>query len=317
MHVSSNVEAVARWATPALWGHLAVRAFSRSWGRDVMLYTGGVSFFALLAVFPAIAILIGFYKAVLSISQVSEQAAALADVMPHAARAIFLQEIERLASASAKTVSAQSFFALVIGAYAAHRGFKALLAGLNLIHDETEPHGFFKFNLLAFFVALFAFGLFTVVSGAVVTSRLVESAGPAGRSVREGMPLDGLWPALGLGIGLVMLYRYAMSHRDRVDWGPSIVGGFVATVLSTISSWLCAIYVEQIAPLGATYGSVGAVVVLLIWLSWNVNAIFYGGAFATEMEIASRSRGAPTLDPEEPLPERVVKLSDRRASRQR
>jgi membrane protein len=41
------------------WRRLAVRAFARSWGRDVMLYTGGVSFFALLAVFPAIAILIG------------------------------------------------------------------------------------------------------------------------------------------------------------------------------------------------------------------------------------------------------------------
>ena len=66
-------------------------------------------------------------------------------------------------------------------------------------------------------------------------------------------------------------------------------GGVVATLLSMISSWLCAIYVEQIAPLGATYGSVGAVVVLLIWLSWNVNAIFYGGAFATEMEIAAHS----------------------------
>jgi membrane protein len=301
-----------------MWGRLAVRAFSRSWGRDVMLYTGGVSFFALLAVFPAIAILIGFYKAVLTIGQVSEQAAALADVMPHAARAIFLQEIERLANASAKTVSTQSFFALVIGAYAAHRGFKALLAGLNLIHDETEPHGFFRFNMLAFFVALFAFGLFTVVSGAVVTSRLIDQAGSAAQgAAREGVALDGLWPALGLAVGLTCLYRYAMSHRDRVDWTPSIVGGLVATVLSTISSWLCAIYVEQIAPLGATYGSVGAVVVLLIWLSWNVNAIFYGGAFATEMEIASRARGAPTLDPEQPLPETVVSLSARRASRQR
>lgn len=317
MRTSSNVEAVTRWAEPALWGRLAVRAFSRSWGRDVMLYTGGVSFFALLAVFPAIAILIGFYKAVLSIGQVGEQAAALADVMPHAARAIFLQEIERLASASAKTVSAQSFFALVIGAYAAHRGFKALLAGLNLIHDETEPHGFFRFNLLAFFVALFAFALFTIVSGAVVTSRLMESAGPGGGAVRDGIAMDGLWSAIGLGIGLVLLYRYAMSHRDRVDWVPSIVGGLIATVFSTLSSWLCAIYVEQIAPLGATYGSVGAVVVLLIWLSWNVNAIFYGGAFATEMEIAARSRGAPELEPAEPLPDTVVSLSARRASRQR
>ena len=83
-------------ATPGYWLRLSGRAFARSWGRDVMLYTGGVSFFALLAVFPAIAILIGFYKAVLSIGQVSEQAAALADVMPHAARTIFQAEVERL-----------------------------------------------------------------------------------------------------------------------------------------------------------------------------------------------------------------------------
>ncbi|MNC77536.1 hypothetical protein D3C75_1295060 [compost metagenome] len=52
-------------------------------------------------------------------------------------------------------------------------------------------------------------------------------------------------------------------------------------------------------------------VVLLIWLSWNVNAIFYGGAFATELEIAWK--------PEEPEIETsasVVNLSERRQSRQ-
>jgi len=320
IRVHETIEKAAgdKAAGPYDWGRLAVKAFGRSWGRDVMLYTGGVSFFALLAVFPAIAILIGFYKAVLSIGPVSEQAAALADALPHAARSIFLAEIERLSSASAKTVSAQSVFALVIGAYAAHRGFKALLAGLNLIHDETEPHGFFKFNLLAMFVALFAFALFTVVSGAVVTSRLLEQAAPAVEPGTSSVAFDSLWPALGLAIGLTALYRYAMSHRDRVDWFPAIVGGLIATGLSMISSWLCAIYVEQIAPLGATYGSVGAVVVLLIWLSWNVNAIFYGGAFATEMEIAARSRGAPRLDPVvvDPADPTVVSLqARRRASR--
>ncbi|MDP3405731.1 MAG: YihY/virulence factor BrkB family protein [Brevundimonas sp.] len=298
-------------ALPGFWVRLSGRAFARSWGRDVMLYTGGVSFFALLAVFPAIAILIGFYKAVLSISQVSEQAAALADVLPYAAQAIFRAEIERLAGASARTVSAQSAFALVVGAYAAHRGFKALLAGLNLIHDETEPHGFFRFNLLAFFVALVAFALFTVVSGAVVTARLLEHAAPV--TAGGGFPLEGLLPAVGLALGLTLLYRYAMSHRDPVAWRPAIAGGVVATLLSMISSWLCAIYVEQIAQLGATYGSVGAVVVLLIWLSWNVNAIFYGGAFATEMEIADRSTGAPEIAPE--TSPSVVNLSERRASR--
>lgn len=297
---------------PGFWGRLAVRAFTRSWGRDVMLYTGGVSFFALLAVFPAIAILIGFYKLGLSINEVSAQAAALSDLLPSAAQTIFRDEISRLSNASARTVSAQSAFALLVGAYAAHRGFKALLAGLNLIHDETEPHGFFKFNLLAFFVAVFAFALFTAVSGAVVTVRILAHTTSVAAAQGEGrlMPLDALLPAIGLVIGLTLLYRYAMSHRTPVAWLPSIAGGLVATLMSVVSSWLCAIYVEQIAPLGATYGSVGAVVVLLIWLSWNVNAIFYGGAFATEMELAAKAQAladAPAAS--------VVSLSERRAGR--
>ncbi len=276
-----------------------------------MLYTGGVSFFALLAVFPAIAILIGFYKLGLSISEVSAQAAALSDLLPNAAQTIFQDEIARLSNASARTVSAQSAFALFVGAYAAHRGFKALLAGLNLIHDETEPHGFFKFNLLAFFVAVFAFALFTVVSGAVVTVRILAHASSAAAAQERALaPLDAFLPAIGLMIGMTLLYRYAMSHRTPVAWLPASVGGLVATLMSVVSSWLCAIYVEQIAPLGATYGSVGAVVVLLIWLSWNVNAIFYGGAFATEMELAAKKQAE-----QETAPASVVNLSERRASR--
>ena len=278
-----------------------------------MLYTGGVSFFALLAVFPAIAILIGFYKLGLSINEVSAQAAALSDLLPNAAQTIFQDEIARLSNASARTVSAQSAFALFVGAYAAHRGFKALLAGLNLIHDETEPHGFFKFNLLAFFVAVFAFALFTVVSGAVVTVRILAHASSAAGASWQGggmAPLDAVLPAVGLAVGLTLLYRYAMSHRTPVAWTPAAVGGLVATLMSVVSSWLCAIYVEQVAPLGATYGSVGAVVVLLIWLSWNVNAIFYGGAFATEMELAAKKQAE--LDA---APASVVNLSERRASR--
>ncbi len=301
----------------AFWTRLAGRAFARSWGRDVMLYTGGVSFFALLAVFPAIAILIGFYKVVLTTGQATTQAAALAEALPYAARTVFEGEVTRLTTASARSISAQSAVALVIGAYAAHRGFKALLAGLNLIHDEKEPHGFFKFNLLAFFVALFAFGLFTLVSGAVVTARLMEHAGPGGSS--GGLHWDQLWPPLGLAFGLTCLYRYAMSHCERVAWLPAIAGGLVATAMSMVFSWLCAIYVEQIVHLGATYGSVGAVVILLIWLSWNVNAVFYGGAFTTELEILARreaERKAALARADRGVePAEVVSLSSRRSAR--
>ena len=44
------------------------------------------------------------------------------------------------------------------------------------------------------------------------------------------------------------------------------------------------------AHLGATYGSISAVIIFLIWLSWSVNAVFFGGAFATEIEMVLRER---------------------------
>jgi membrane protein len=66
-------------------------------------------------------------------------------------------------------------------------------------------------------------------------------------------------------------------------------------VLCLFASWATAFYVTEIAHLGATYGSIATVVVFLIWLSWNVNAIFFGGALATEVEIAIDAAQRPPL----------------------
>lgn len=262
------------------------RALRRLWGRDVMLYVGGVSFFALLAVFPAVALIIAFFKVVLNTGVGLDQAEALIAVIPHAARGLFQSEVARLIAAPLHRVSVQSAVALLVGAYAAHRGFKAVLAGLTFIHDETDQHGFIRFNLLAFFVAICAFILMTVVSGGVLTIRLMSQAHAA--QPFKGIGLDGewFWAFSGLVIGLTLLYRFAMAHSKRVPWRAAVGGGIGAAILLAVASWACAVYVDQVVELGATYGSIGAVVVFLIWLSWNVNAVFFGGALATEIEIA-------------------------------
>jgi membrane protein len=272
---------------PRRWAAIVWRALARNWGRDVMLYTGGVSFFALLAVFPAMGLLIGMYGLLSTPEDAAAQATAFADLMPEGAEALIRGELERLVTAPVKAVTLQSVFAFIITSYAAHRGFKALLAGLNLIHEESDPHGFVKFNLLAGFVAVAAFVLLIVSSTAFLTIRVILQAFPIDL---PWLLSEWLWASIGLTGGLTLLYRYGMS-RSPTPWRPSLVGGGGAALLSLVASWACAIYVEGIAPLGATYGSVGAVVVFLIWLSWNVNAVFFGGALATEIEKAA-------LDPE-------------------
>lgn len=276
------------------------KALLRLWGRDVMLYVGGVSFFALLATFPAVAIAISLYSLMSTPDQATLQAEAMAHLMPTAARALFEDELLRLAHAPRPTMSLQSLFALVIGAYAAHRGFKALLAGLSFIHDEDKPRGFLSFNFIALLVALAAFGLLTVVSWAFLGFRLFTQTLHIEPLAEFGwIYSDWTWTTLALTVGLTLVYRYAMS-REPVIWRASVIGGLAAAVMFVGASWASAIYVEQIVQLGATYGSVATVVVMLIWLSWNVNAVFFGGALATEVELALHERRAPIVTHEAP-----------------
>jgi membrane protein len=266
------------------------KALQRLWGRDVMLYVGGVSFWIMLAVFPLLVIVIGLYGMLSSPETIARQAETAAQVLPAAARGIFQSELERLAHAPSGSLSVQSIVALVIGAYAAHRGFKAMLAGLSFIHDEENQRGFFAFNFMALIVLVAALVLMGAVSVVFLTLRVMALAW-------NFKPLEGInwlfsewtWASLGLVLAMTLIYRFAMS-REVVAWRASIAGGVASALLGICFSWLCAFYVEQIAHLGATYGSVATFVVFLIWLSWNVNALFFGGALATEMEIALHTR---------------------------
>ncbi len=279
---------------PLLWTRSTLvvlgKSLQRLWGRDVMLYVGGVSFWIMLAVFPLLVIGIGLYGMLSTPDQVASQADTLARMLPADARGLFDSELKRLAHAPAQSLSAQSMVALVIGGYAAHRGFKALLAGLSFIHDEENQRGFLGFNILALVVLIAAIAAMGLLSFLFLTFRVLAIAWNI-------KPLAGVswlysewtWTSVGMALALTLIYRYAMS-REPVAWRASVAGGIAATVVGVLASWLCAFYVEQIAHLGATYGSVATIVVFLIWLSWNVNTLFFGGALATEMEIALHTR---------------------------
>ncbi len=281
------------WAGAAL--RVAGRAWRRSQNRNAALYVGGVCFYALLAVFPAVAILVGVYSLLFTPTQAAAQAEAFTRLMPPGPQAMFKEELTRLAHASINVVSVQSFVALIIALNASHRGVKALLAGLSLIHDEERPLGFVGFNVLALAVALAGFALVGVVSSAFLAVRLaVASFDIVPITPHSWIVSEWTWASIGLVLGLTLTYRFAMSSTPVV-WAASLAGGFTAAALTLLSSWVGAIYVQEIAHFGATYGSVTAVVVFLIWISWNVNAVFYGAAVATEMEMLAGRRSQAEL----------------------
>lgn len=263
---------------------LARRSFLRIWGRDCMLYTGGVSFYALLAAFPALTILVGLFSLLAPTARVEAMAAALVNLMPLQAQDLVQSELDRLAAAPRSAVSVQSIAALTIGLYAAHRGFKALMAGLSFIYEDNRPRSFVQFNVMAGVVAVCAFAVLAASTSAFLAVRVLASTFRLELLGQSWLNNEWTWETIGLVGGFALLYRYAMASHG-VSWRASLTGGTAAAGLSILASWACAFYVGRIADYGATYGSVGAVVVFLVWLSWNVNAVFYGGAVATEMEM--------------------------------
>ena len=241
------LETALEWAW--IGWRVFARAVNRVWMRESMLYVGGVSFFALLAIFPSLGILAGLYGLLFSPEQAAAQVAQAADLMPASARMLIENQLVRLAHASRSTLSVQSAVALGVALYAAHRGFKALLAGLSLLHGETNPRGIVKFNFLALLTAVAALALFVGVSGLFLLAQLLRTA-------LHGTIWIGnvwLWAGLALPAGLTGLYRYAMS-REFVPWRASVIGGVFAAALCLFASWLCAIYVSYASAISATYG---------------------------------------------------------------
>ncbi len=85
-------------------------------------------------------------------------------------------ELQRLAQTPFQAISAQSGLALLIGGYTAHRGFKALLAGLSFIHDEDAPRGFVGFNIMALLCCYAAFAMLAFFSAIFFYFRFVAAA---------------------------------------------------------------------------------------------------------------------------------------------
>ena len=88
--------------TGILW-----RSLGRLWGRDMMLFVGGVSFFVMLATFPGLMLLVGLYGLVSTPEAAAVQAEGLAALMPAGARDLVAGELRRLAHAPVQAVQSR------------------------------------------------------------------------------------------------------------------------------------------------------------------------------------------------------------------
>jgi membrane protein len=272
------------------------------------IVAAGVAFYALLAIFPAIASFVSIYGLLFEPREVARQVSQFAHLLPPDASRLLLDQLTKVAESSGQVLGWAAAGALLFALWSAAKGTKALMEALNVAYGEEEHRGFVRLNgtaLLLTFGAILgtvaAIGLviaLPAILGLVGLGRLVETTVSVAR-----------WPLLALDmvLGLAVLYRYG-PDRAEPRWSWVSWGAAAATVMWLVGSGLFSWYVASIGNFNETYGSMGAIVILLIWFLLTAYVILIGAEINAETE--RQTRVDTTSGPEKPLGRRGAYAAD-------
>lgn len=290
------------------WKDVLARVKTEMSEDNVSLVAGGVAFYGLLAIIPALAAAVSIYGLFVTPATIEQQFATVADILPTQAREILTSQLQRIAGSGGAALGWAAALSLLLTLASAMKGAKALIIATNIAYEERETRGFVQLNLLAF--ALTLGGVLFVILSLVFVALL-----PA---VIDFLPLPDWartavsalrWPVLGLLLilGLAALYRYAPA-RSHAKWRWLTWGSALATVLWLVGSALFSYYVSNFGSYNETYGSLGAVVILLMWFYLSAYAVLVGAEFNAETE--HQTARDSTIGPVRPLGERGAYVAD-------
>lgn len=257
----------------------------------------GTAFFGFLSLFPAIATVFLIYGLVADASLLTETVDNLQYLLPSMALDLLRDQLQMLASQARFTLGIGLLVSIPLALWSGSRGVDALLYAMSRVRGEPPRRGFVE-------TILFAIGL-TIVGAIFLVIALITVAGlpalipfPTGD---EWLLLVLRWPVLlVLTVGLLgALYRWGPDRHPRhfrYIWP----GAVLASLLWILAGAVFSIYVENFGNFEASFGSVSAAVVLLLWMYNSAQILVLGSAFNAEIE---REDQPATIAPR-PVPER-------------
>ena len=182
--------------------------------------SGGVSFFVLLAIFPAITALVSAYGLLFSPSTITNNLSILNEFVPDNVLGIVREQANRIASNRGSALSLGIVVGILVSLWSAMSGVKAMIDALNVIYEQKESRSFIKLNLVALAFTLAGFAAFLVAIASIVVLPLILS--PIGfGNVAETLTRVARWPVLLilLLIGLAVLSVTVPTVAPRAGSG--------------------------------------------------------------------------------------------------
>lgn len=280
------------------WFDVAMRVKDELSTDNVSLIAAGLGLYALLAVFPALAAMISLYGMFASPEQAASQVESLAAVLPQQGADILKQQLQDLTRKQSGALGFGAVLGILLALWSASKGMTALMAACNIAYDEREERGYFKQLLVAFAFTLAAvLGFIIVVLIAIGVPIVLEAIGLGSfaQFLLAGLRWVLLW--LFAVLGLAVLYRFA-PDRNEPKWRWVSWGSAIAATVWIVASVLFSIYVRNFGSYGETYGTLGGVVILLMWFYISGYIVVLGAEINSELEHQT-ARDSTVGEPEE------------------
>jgi len=290
------------------WRQILKRAWAEAKADQVPLLAAGVAFFGFLSLFPAMIAAVLTYGLVAEPDQIRQQADELAAALPGSARELLVQQVGALTSAPQQALGIGLIISLLTALWSASGGVGYLITAVNLAYDEEESRGFVRRKGLALGLTLGAILFVVLAAGLMALGPALFGSGEVSTPVRIAVEVGRVLLAVVLmSVALAITYRLA-PDRDapRLRWVS--IGATVATVTWLIVSAAFSLYVETFGNYAKTYGSLAAVVVLMLWLWLTVYAVLLGAEINAESE--QQTVRDTTKGPPRPLGERNAVKAD-------
>lgn len=275
-----------------------VNVWARTEKDEIFGRAAQLSYFFLLALFPLLLFLItlfGYFNGAGSHLQ-RKMISYLGDVMPPAALHLVVVTLEEVTKGRG---TGKLSLGILLALWAASSGVNALAAALNSAYDVAETRPWWKVRLIS--IALTIFLSVLIISALLLVLYGGHFGAAVARSIHAGRVFSFAWRALqipiALGfvlIALVMIYRFvpnaaAKRHGKglrvtdyRRRWfSPGTIIGMLLWLIVSLGFRL---YLHFFNSYSATYGSLGALIILMLWFYLTGTAILLGGEINCEYE---------------------------------
>ena len=290
------------------WSDIVWRMLRAAKRDRITILAAGVAFYALLALFPTIAAVISLWGLLFDPVEAGQQLYEISRFMPPDAANLIDQQAQQVIESTKSGSGMAALIGLLVAMFIASKAVGVLVIGLNVVYGEQEKRPIFWRGVV---LTLLTFGLigmtllslgFIAVVPAVVDSLMIES------------PVDSVlkwlrWPALLIIMSflIALLYRYA-PYRRSAQWRWLSYGTMLATLLWLLGSGGLSLYVRYFSSFSELYGSLGAVVALMMWFWLSAFVVLLGAEVNSEME--RQTYRDTTVGEERPLGEREAFAAD-------